>query len=48
MRRRKPAITMRPDEKIENADWSKRTRDVDATGKPVARRTSKRRKQGGK
>jgi transcriptional regulator with XRE-family HTH domain len=38
-----PAI--RPDSDGRSADWPKRTRDVDATGKPVAR-TSKSRKRG--
>ena len=37
--------TFRPDAKIANADWPKRTRDVDASGKP-ARRASKSRKGG--
>lgn len=31
----------RPDPDIRNADWSKKTRDVDVDGKPVARRTKK-------
>ncbi len=32
----------RPDADIRNADWPKRTKDIDATGKPIERKTTRK------
>jgi len=43
------APTIRPDADPRNADWPKKTRDVDAaTGKPVRRRSKGQTRKGGR